>query len=214
MSAARQSKNRNLATNPAINTYGKKYRKTYKKAPAANRRNVKALQKRVPYATPRGELAVPIPECTRHYLNAICDPWDTPAGVCLPADMFPLPSQKVKVVSRGNFQLGTSGYGFIGLGPCSTSDTPGISYSTSTSVMTPTTLLSAVTNKGTTGFSKLPYTFADVETNNLAQARIVACGIRIRYNGTEDARQGTMVAFEEQDHSALNVYSFSTLQNE
>lgn len=208
---------KNLATNPAINTYGKKtskkgYKKTYRKA--YRRPALASTRQRMPRLSAKQELAIPIPDCTRHYLNALCNPWDTPAGVCLPADVFPLPSQKVKVIARGAFALGTGGYGYIALGPSAGSDTNGISFSTAATVMTATTVISSATNPSTAAFTKIPYTAADVETNNLAQCRIVAAGIRIRYNGTEDARQGTMVAYEEQDHTSVSGYSFSTLQNE
>lgn len=206
-----------MATDPSVNRYGDRpaYRKKYyKRAPGANRAAQKAVYKRAPRVNARQELAIPVPECTLDYLKALSNPFDTPAGVCLPADVFPLPSQKVKVFSRGTFSVGTTGYGFIALGPTSVSNTAGISFSTSTSVMTSSTLLSAVTAVGTATFSKLPYTFADVETNNLAQARIVACGIRIRYNGTENNRNGTTVAFEEQDHTSILGYSYLTLLQE
>lgn len=77
--------------------------------------------------------------------------------------------------------------------------------------MASNTILASVTGGGSATFSKIPFTNADVATNNLAQCRLVAAGIRIRYAGTEDARQGNIVAFEEQDHSSVMGYSYLTL---
>lgn len=156
------------------------------------------------------QLAVKIPECSTHYIQALFDPFSVSAGVCIPADVFPLPSQKVKVFNRGTINLGTTGFGFIGLAPTPWSDLQCITATTSTSVGNAATLFGAYTNLGSGSFSQLPYTNADRLANSV-QARVVASGLRVRYAGTENNRQGLYVALEEQDHAdTLAGLSFNT----
>lgn len=148
------------------------------------------------------QLALKVPDCSVHYIQALYDPFDQQAGVCIPADSFPLPSQKVKVFNRGVINLGTTGVGWIGLYPTAFNDLDGIVATTAASVGTPATALSAFTNLTNGKFTQLPYVLADA-TAGAVQARIVASGLRVRYAGTEDNRQGLYCACEDQD--MLNI---------
>lgn len=151
-----------------------------------------------------------VAECTAHYLMTVMDPFDTPAGACLPADMFPLPSQKLKVFLRGTCVLGTTGYGFCNAAMVLSNDTTASATTTATSVMTGATLLSAVTNLGLYTFAQLPWTIAQVNANAV-QGRGVALGLRIRYSGTEAGRNGTMLFYEDPDHASIASLSYDTI---
>jgi len=147
--------------------------------------------------------------CVTDYVMAIANPFDAPAGACLPADSFPLPSQKIKSFSRGTCVLGTTGYGFIIASIVMAYDAVSWTATTSTSVMAASTAASAVTNTITGVQSSIPFSIADVSTNNLAQGRGVALGIRARYTGTEAGRNGIINCVETQDHVSLAGFSYN-----
>lgn len=198
-----QSKRR-AATSPAIARapVKKSYRKNYR-----NKRYSK-VQRRAMLSPNRLTIA----PCTAHYFKALHDPFNTPAGVCIPDGQFPLPSQKAFATLKGQFQCGTTGYGFIAFGPTGANNASSISVSSSTSVANAATLFSAYTNVGTGVFSTLPYTIGDIATNSDISVRIVAAGVRVRYAGAEQTRSGIIAGYEDQDH--LNAFareSFNTL---
>lgn len=204
--------NRNRATDPAIARAprSKARYNTYRKpAKAAPRR---AYQPRTNNISK--QLALKIPECSTHYINALFNPFDTPAGVCVPADSFPMPSQKVKTFQRGSFNLGTTGYGYITFAPTPWSDYPSVYYTASNSVGGVNTIATAYTNIANSVNAKLPYNWVtDVNLNKSVQARIVAAGLRVRYSGTEDARQGLYVAYEDQDLGDAGPLSFAAVRD-
>jgi hypothetical protein len=131
--------------------------------------------------------------CIAQYLSALIDPRNTPQGACVPWG-FPIPSQRIKVSARGTFQLGTTGKGFIysGLGLCSDSNIA--AATTNLSVGANGTLLSAFTNLTSIGINKFPYTTSQI--NGPSNARYVAGGVRVRYGGTEAARNGIVTCYE------------------
>jgi len=162
------------------------------------------------------QLPMKIPACTVDYINALFDPFNTMGGVCIPADQFPLPSQKSKVFLRGSFALGASGVGFIGLAPSPWNNLTSINHTTATSVGTVNTLFTDFTNLGAgiIAFAQLPFNDADRAAKTV-QARVVASGIRIRYSGTELNRQGLYVACEAQDLDDLaSTQSFTSLRSQ
>lgn len=149
------------------------------------------------------------PVCTTMYLHSLMDPFTAPAGACLPSDLFPLPSQKVKVFTRGTCVLGTTGFGFISVIPTAASDAAGSGVSaaawatTATSVMANNTALNAVTNTQDFIYADNPFTNAELVTTNVAQVRLVALGLRLRYTGTEAGRNGVISTFESPDHTTV-----------
>jgi hypothetical protein len=153
-------------------------------------------------AAPKGNYSLrslKIPECTVDYVKTVLNPFDMPAGACLPCDLFPLPSQKLKVFGRGICTLGTGGYGFINAGLVLGNDVVAVNATSATSSMSSSTVLSAVTNTVPGYFVKLPWSTTDIAAN-LVQGRGVALGIRVRYTGREDGRNGILNFFEDQDH--------------
>jgi len=193
----REQRKSQAATNPnkprtyKRRTYKRNYQRTYTKAPYG----VAKAQSKASYSL----RSLKIPECTAHYLSTVLDPFDSPAGACLPADLFPLPSQKLKVFGRGICTLGTGGYGYINCGFALGNDVVAVNATSASSSMTGGTPLNAVTNVVPGYFTKLPWTTTDI-TNNVVQGRGVALGMRVRYTGREDARNGILNFYEDQDH--------------
>jgi len=145
-----------------------------KKTPSAQRYNKYPVTKSYvakPRAPPR--VAMKVSDCAMRYMATMCNPFEAEPGACVPCDLFPLPSQKIRAFTRGTFQLGTTGFGFIQYNPCAGNDAACATFSTSTSVMTSTTALSAVTNTATTLFTSLPYTAAQITTAVSVQSRVV-----------------------------------------
>jgi hypothetical protein len=143
-----------------------------------------------------------VSECSLMYASALFDPENTSEGACVPYG-FPTPSMKQKVFTRGTFQLGTTGQGYIAYLPNVTNDGTAVITTTSASVGTAATTLTAFTGQTNTTLSKLMFSTADVVTGTNVAARIVAGGIKVRYAGTEANRNGTMTALEEPNHRNL-----------
>ena len=157
-------------------------RRTTRRAPA--RKPVKkAPAKKSPYraAAPRmpSRVAMKVSDCAMRYMATICDPFEAEPGACVPCDLFPLPSQKIRAFGRGQFSLGTTGFGYLLVNPCSALDGTAATFTTPTSVMSSTTTFGAVTNLAATQLQTLPYTVAQVsDSTSTVQARMVACGVR------------------------------------
>lgn len=204
--------NARAATSPYKRRYVSKKRTAAYRAPA---RKYKKTTPRASYERKRAvaqRLQVTVPECSIHYIDSLFDPFNTSDGVCIPCDLFPLPSQKIKTIFRGVLNLGTTGYGWVGFTPCTANDQIAISVTSTTSVGGSATLLNAFTNIGTGVFSQLPYAVADFNAGTV-QARVVACGLRVRYSGAEQTRQGLYVACEEQDMQELRTRSYNTIKD-
>jgi len=149
-------------------------------------------------------------DCTQHYLLSLLNPYDS-YGACIPSD-YPLKSQKVHAFVRGTMVLGTTGVGFVNARPTSGSETVCVRSTTSTSVGTIATVCSAFTNITPSAMAKLPYSITDFSTG-LVQARLVSAGLRIRYTGREDARNGIISSVEAQDHEDQDSVTPSALFN-
>jgi len=127
-------------------------------------------------------------------------------GACIPAG-FPMPSQKVRVFTRGFFSTGTTGDGYIQWRPTLAGDLGNaVVFTTAASVGTAATDFNAFTALGSLGIPKIPYTVAQF-TNNEVEGRMVSGCIRVRYSGTEDARAGVISLFEDPDHIAITSMS-------
>ena len=190
-------------------------RRTTRRAPARKPAK-KAPVKKSPYraAAPRmpSRVAMKVSDCSMRYMATICDPFEAEPGACVPCDLFPLPSQKIRAFGRGQFSLGTTGFGFIQVNPCSALDATAATFTTPTSVMTSTTQLGSVTNTAASQLQTLPYNQTQVTGTTSVQARMVACGLRVRYSGTEGGRSGTIVCYEEQDHQSLTAETYLSSQ--
>jgi len=208
---ASQSRGR-AATSPYKRQYVSKKRTAAYRAPAKKYKRTTPRAAYAPKSALSKRLEVTIPECSIHYIDSLFDPFDTPAGVCIPCDLFPLPSQKVKTTFRGVGNLGTTGYGWVAVNPTLANDVASIQVTSTASVGGSSTVLSAYTNIGTGMFTMLPYAAADFSGGSV-QGRIVAVGIRVRYSGTELNRSGLYVACEEQDMQTLASRTYNTIKD-
>lgn len=84
-------------------------------------RNAPSKPKKKPLFKPkdgRTQLAptLNLSPCAYDYFRALYNPFDLGVSPCIPSGI-PLPSQKLKVVSRGTFQVGTTGVGGVAMWP-------------------------------------------------------------------------------------------------
>lgn len=149
-----------------------------------------------------------IPHCAMDYFSALAAPFETPSGVCIPAEVFPLPSQKIKTFLKGRFQAGTTGIGYVIVSPVVTNNGTVITCTSALSVGGPATLFNAFTATTPLTMPQFPLDDAARLAGNF-QARVVSYGIRIKYIGKLMDRNGVTTAFEEPDHR--NVYSTANI---
>lgn len=148
--------------------------------------------------------------CAQHYLRALTDPFDWNGPLpCVP-DLHVLPSRKTMTIKRGTMACGLIGMGFINVEPM------GMFSNNNTSLMVSEATYNGntVRNSPLTGVDAVANTQApydDAGLSNGISARLVACGVRIRYRGTELERGGTIVLAREPDGRAINNIPVSTL---
>lgn len=148
-----------------------------------------------------------VPHCAMDYFSSLAAPFETPTGVCIPAEIFPLPSQKIKNFLKGRFQAGTTGIGFIIVSPCITNNGTLISATTAASVGGPATQFNAFTGVQNLVLAQFPWDEVSRAAGNY-QARVVSYGIRVKYIGKLMDRNGVVTSFEEPDHR--NCFSLTT----
>jgi hypothetical protein len=146
-------------------------------------------------------------------LEASVNPFDTPEGACLPADLFPLPSYKRVIYSKGTLATGASGFGYIALQPSAANDFNGINYTTAPSIGGATTTFSAYTGLQGAAFTNGPYADLDITSGQVA-FRSVAYGIRVRCTASAMSRGGSYVCCESQNHDGLvSTQNFNSLKS-
>lgn len=150
---------------------------------------------------------IKVEDCTSMYLLSLLDPTaEESRGACIPSG-FPMPSQKVRVFTRGSFNTGTTGDGYIVFQPALVNDLSALSFTGSSSVGTASTSLAGFTNVSTASFSKIPFSSAQVVTTSAVAGRVVSACLRVRYAGTEASRSGLISGCEHPDHNNLALYS-------
>ena len=135
----------------------------------------------------RGDIVKP---CTLRYMNALLDPWTSITQdemPCVP-DMYAMPSFKFCSRIRGTCFIGTQGFGYVALSPFNANND-----NTSLAVTTAAfagTACSPITDAGLSSLvdAQIPWLGA-----NSPLVRLVACGIRVKYSGTELNRGGIIV---------------------
>lgn len=204
------------AASAATDPYVRRKVKYSSRTASYKRKQKKTVKRRYPVrrATPESKaIQIELPDCSQHYIKALYNPFDVDAGVCIPCDLFPLPSQKCKASIRGTFNLSTTGFGFIAMAPSVANDKYSVWYTTTTSVGGASTAINAFTNTVTLPAARLPYTEAQILTNKQVSARVVAAGVRVRYSGKEQDRSGLYSALEEQDHLSLDLETIYQIQS-
>lgn len=134
-------------------------------------------------------------------------------GACVPT--FPARmSQKVSAFVTGNFATGTQGFGFVAVSPTVSNNAP-LAYS-SISAYNSTAVDCLNVNAQTTVMSALPYNSSQLLTGDVANpapvsGRIVSCGLRVRYIGTELNRGGVCYCLVTPDHTNVQGFSMALL---
>jgi len=155
--------------------------------------------------------------CAMKYALAISEPFHPNArGACLPKFPSP-PSQKVTGFARFTATIGTTGFGFVSMGPCLANDGYVAFYTTPTFGQNGIFPLSGP-NSFSTGVSavsmtNLPYTTAQLTTGEFSslsstlianreavQGRVVSFGVRITYVGTTLNESGVYYVWSSPVH--------------
>jgi hypothetical protein len=138
--------------------------------------------------------------CAALYGRSLVNPFrEGPFGACVPDDNV-LPSKKLKCFSRGTTVVGTAGYGQLFVVPLNLANDVTLGYGSQAS-WAGAALASSGTGV-TTLFRNGPYPVADLG-NDGVQMRVVSCGIRLRYTGTELNKGGTIYTLEHPNHGSL-----------
>lgn len=142
---------------------------------------------------------VSISQCTKRFAWAQRNPFQAfyrnIPEVCMP-DTVVLPTAKKRVVSKGNGSTGTYNLGFLYGCPHVVSNdvSPCVVYSLINNDQASGSVVSAVTGQQGSHYSESNFGAADFAAGAL-QFRTCGFGIRIRYNGREDAMGGTVYAY-------------------
>lgn len=173
---------------PTPNAAGKR-KKTTNKAQAR-----KAYQRR---KEAKAHVARPLNGATK-YAASLLNPFETElCGV----PTFPiLPSTKYRCFVRGTFGAAAGTTAWIWGGPACASDIAHGYYSTATCVTT--TFASSGTGVATLNSSNSLLSDSEIGAD-LSQVKVVSCGLRVRYIGSELNRSGRIVAIEEPSHGSL-----------
>lgn len=140
-------------------------------------------------------------QCALHYGEALIDPFNTPAGACVPK--FPtVESAKRVLFAAGTGSTNASGTGGIVVGSNASSDT--YSSFVTNSNYTESGELPAY---GDTGISAITmnsaFTNAELGATGSVQTRLVALGVRIRYVGSKLNEGGRAYTIEEPSHEQV-----------
>jgi hypothetical protein len=163
--------------------------------------------------TKRGYIAeTHLSPCAKEYFLALNAPFSVKTTACVP-DLHAIPSQKVRVKTRGTFSTGTAGNGFcIASSWTNANDKPAVysSLSTYAPVFFPGTTLEVTTQQAVQ--PKLPFadaSFSNFGTEPGVQARTVASALRIRYTGPSMYRSGQIFGLRHPDNQTLCTRSFA-----
>ncbi len=143
--------------------------------------------------------------CAADYAVAICDPFDC-KPTCVPTTPAIL-SQKLKYRAVGTFTSGTTGFGFVSFDPFKgvASNGDAVIASTNNATFVSNAFADTTATAGTSYFQ----TNATLALANFAlgaansQFRIVSAGLRVRYRGTQQFKNGSVYAVSEPSHDTL-----------
>jgi len=163
--------------------------------PTNNNNNSQGKRKKRRNRTQRNQMpslsrAPVVKPCTLTYLNALLDPWGSLVQdemPCIP-DIYDMPSLKIAARQRGTMTVGTNGLGYVAISPFHmVADAGFLAYTTSAFTGTAMTPVSD-TNVTFVADNQVPWLYA-----NTPSVRLVACGLRVRYTGTELNRGGIII---------------------
>lgn len=147
-------------------------------------------------------------DCASDYTRCLANPFTGPLA-CVPGP-YPIMTRKLRVFIKSSFTIGSQGAGFVWCNPMNSLvnnhdcvNFTGADYASAGGYA------GVANGAGTTliqtARSNSEYDAAAFgESPGTAQGRVVSCGLRIRYSGTELNRAGTVVAFSDPTHSTIN----------
>lgn len=133
-------------------------------------------------------------QCAKHYATALANPFTTPAGACVP-QLPCLDSAKRVIFARGAGFIQSNGFGGISANTCLVGDQDCVTV-TDGNGTTGTTM----TNATTVGYKNNSTLTSTQFSTNGVQARVVACGIRVKCVGPPLEMNGTVYPVEESSH--------------
>jgi len=148
-------------------------------------------------------------ECTKTYLTALVNPWAVKSPPCVP-DAITLPSYKAGYYVRGRFTAGTLGDGFVTLDPYAmvAGNGDAVYY---TGDAYPATGINYSAGGVASVSSNSPYTAAQFQGAGPMRFRLVACGLKARYMGSEFQRAGRMIEYRTPTNNSVPESQFSDL---
>lgn len=175
---------------------------TQPKKQAAARPNRKPKKARSARRNGNNVPRVQLSPCARDYARSIVNPFTTPP-TCIPSSPA-IYSLKAKVFSRGVFSTSTTnGFGWIAVEPfAAPSNQPKyVAYTDGSYTLNTISTAGATVGVAYATSNSNFNTAAFGTTTATATFRIVSCGLRIRYAGTELNRGGSAIAFVDPTHS-------------
>lgn len=153
--------------------------------------------------------------CGAGYLTALANPFGAPPGVCLPADVLALPSQKVRASVRGTFNALGNGNCAILVAPSVINNNAAFKVGTVAGITSSADMTTATATATTTQVVTLPFNSTDlgIGANNV-QARLCGFGVRVWWMGDQNNCSGLCAVLETQSHSTLATYLLSEIVND
>jgi hypothetical protein len=128
---------------------------------------------------------------------------------------FPsLPTLKIKAFARGTASTGTAGFGFVSCNPATSPANDAFTVGYTLPSFSGTAITPGVVGTGNAS-SNAPYASTDFSNDATGVAsRVVACGLRVRYGGTELARGGFKIGLVDPTHSTVYNRDLASMNSE
>lgn len=173
---------------------------TIKQQPKQQQRKVRSKRRNIRRRrnsggnTQQRQAQVQLSQCARTYAVAQLDPFQANlSGMqpCIP-DLGATPSMKFSTLNRGTFQIGQNAVGFVLVAPnTAANDVPVVAV---TNPGYTSDFNDDITGPGTPGVDGVNDNRYPWDSADNTYARLVGCGLRIRYVGTELNRGGTIIS--------------------
>jgi len=157
----------------------------------------------------RGSLS----QCSRDYATALIDPWSCKRAPCVP-DTIVLPSYKFGSRMKGIFTVGSNGVGYVAVNAYAVSPTPAGEVQQFSGLATNGAFAGDAYESSALG-TDAQYNDGFLTTARIGfqtgkvQWRLVGCGVKARYMGTEIARSGRVTAYRSTFNSNIAACSNS-----
>lgn len=144
------------------------------------------------------------------YCHALCNPFEAkPCGVPLAPIVS---SQKTKVYAKGSAHTGTAGYGFVNIAPNLLVANDGLGVLYTTTAYAGSSVLNAVGVGVLATSTNAPFSTAQFGAlGSSVSYRLVGCGLRVRYTGTELNRGGSKICLVDPTHNPIDNRTESDL---